>query len=89
MTAVLLALLLLQDQRPNTLVEVALIGTGQRVTVEAILTADSVLLFPARELHLLLGLPAPTTAWVTTADPGARLSQRYLDLAAARAAAAG
>lgn len=64
MTAVLLALLLVQEPRPNTLVEVALIGTGQRTTLEAILAADSVLLLPARELHLFLGLPEPTTAWV-------------------------
>ncbi len=70
--ALVVVLLQVQQPTPNLLVEVELVGTDQRVTVEAVLTADSVLLLPARELHALLGLPQPTTMWTNAADLHAR-----------------
>lgn len=41
--------------------------------VEAVLTADSALLLPARDVHALLGLDPPAAAWL----PLAELTRRY------------
>ncbi len=56
-----------RGQTPNTIVDVQLVGVGS-TTVEAILTADSVLLLPAADVHQLLGLPMATVPWLTVAQ---------------------
>jgi len=54
-------------QVPNLLVSVQLQGVGA-VDVEAVLTADSTPLLPAAPVSELLGLPPPTSQWVTVAQ---------------------
>jgi hypothetical protein len=56
-----------RGQQPNRIVDVQLVGVGT-VTVEAVLTDDSTLLLPAAEVTQLLGLPAPTSPWLTVAQ---------------------
>jgi len=64
MLALLLALVVPSD---TLLVDVQLVGVDH-VVVEAILTQpDSVLLLPAADVHQLLGLPPPTSQWLTVA----------------------
>ena len=54
-------------QTPNTLIAVTLLGVGT-VTVEAVLTPDSVLLLPAADVAQLLGLETPPSPWTTVAE---------------------
>src|SRR3989442_1586955 len=56
-----------KGQTPNTIVDVTLLGVGS-VTVEAVLTADSILLLPAAEVAALLGLETPPSPWTTVAE---------------------
>ncbi len=54
----------LTSQQPNTLIEID-VRSVAKVTVEAVITADSLLLLPAGEVFQLLGLGVPTTNWIT------------------------
>jgi hypothetical protein len=54
-----------QKAHPQQLiVDVSLVGVGS-TTVEAILTKDSLLLLPARPVHELFGVEAPTSQWIS------------------------
>ncbi len=63
-------------QTPNLLVQVDLVGVGSTM-VEAVLTPDSVLLLPARDVAALLGLDPPPGEWTSIAD----LQHRFPPLA--------
>jgi hypothetical protein len=54
-------------QTPNLLVQVELMGVGAVMT-EAVLTPDSVLLLPARDVAGLLGLEPPPGEWTSVAE---------------------
>jgi len=63
--ALLFALALPTD---TLLVDLQLSGSPEHRVVEVILTRDSLLLLPAREVNEFLGLPQPTATWTTPAE---------------------
>src|SRR5437899_9913594 len=69
MTPLLLALGLVVPS-DTLLVDLILVGSGQRVTVEAVVQPDSTLLLPARDVYAFLGLGVPTTEWTTVGALG-------------------